>query len=66
LHWLPSDDAANIAVEVLMPDGTVRSGIGESGIDDLEEGVIVQLERFGFCKLDKKTPGKAVFCYGHK
>lgn len=65
MHWLPvSKDLVN--VEVLMPDKTTRKGLGESLLNKLKEGEIVQLERFGFCRLDKKEKDKLTFWFAHK
>ena len=65
MHWLPvSKELVN--VEVLMPDKTLRKGLGESLLSKLKEGDIVQLERFGFCRLDKKEKDKLTFWFGHK
>lgn len=64
LHWLPAD-AGNVEVEVLMPDAERKKGVAEKGVSSLKVGDIVQLERFGFCRLHKK--GKALeFWYAHK
>ena len=65
LHWLPKE--ADLAtVEVKMPDGTAHSGLGEPPLKTLKEGTVVQFERFGFCRLDRKEPDKLVFWYAHK
>ena len=65
VHWLPKE--ADLAhVEVRMPDGSVHSGLGEPMLKTLKEGTVVQLERFGFCRLDRKEPDKLVFWYAHK
>ena len=53
-------------VEVLMPDGTRKTGFGEAGLKDLREGTIVQFERFGFVRLDKKQGDKLIFWFTHK
>lgn len=65
MHWLPESKEL-IDVEVLMPDKTTKKGFGESSLSKLKEGDIVQLERFGFCRLDKKEKDKLVFWFGHK
>ncbi|MFH0752537.1 MAG: glutamate--tRNA ligase [archaeon] len=52
MHWLPA--VGNINVEILMPDGSVKTGLGESNIKNIKVGEVIQFERFGFCKLDKK------------
>ncbi|MBU0536288.1 MAG: glutamate--tRNA ligase, partial [Nanoarchaeota archaeon] len=67
IHWLPAekkDDLLN--VEVLMPDGTSRKGLGESSMAKLKVGDIVQLERFGFARLDEAQGNKLVFWFAHK
>ncbi len=65
MHWLPvSKDLAN--VEVLMPDATKITGLGEAGLKKLQEGAIVQFERFGFVRLDKKQGDKLIFWFAHK
>ncbi|MEM4246713.1 MAG: glutamate--tRNA ligase [Candidatus Woesearchaeota archaeon] len=65
MHWLPvSNDLAK--VEVLMPDGSKKTGLGEAGLKKLQEGAIIQFERFGFVRLDRKHGDKLVFCFAHK
>ena len=64
IHWLPKE--GNVDVEVLMPDKKLVNGVGEKGLGKLKEGDIVQLQRFGFCRLDKKEKDKLVFWYCHK
>lgn len=62
MHWLPvSKDLVN--VEVMMPDATPVKGVGEQMLNDLKVDDIVQLERFGFCRLDKKEKDKLVFWF---
>lgn len=65
MHWLP-DEKNLVKVEVLMPDGTKKEGYGEAAMTQLKVGDIVQLERFGFCRVDKVLDGKIIFCFGHK
>ncbi|MBI4450623.1 glutamate--tRNA ligase [Candidatus Woesearchaeota archaeon] len=65
MHWLPADEP-NVAVDVLMPDGTTVSGLAEKAVRDLPVEAIIQFERFGFVRLDEKTPDKLVFWYAHK
>ena len=63
IHWLPECELIN--VEVLMPDGTIKKGLGESNLKDLKEGDIIQFERFGFARLDKKRKDKFIFWFTH-
>ncbi|MBW3001547.1 glutamate--tRNA ligase [Candidatus Woesearchaeota archaeon] len=65
IHWLPvSKDLVD--VEVLMPDKTTVKGLGEAGLSKLKAGDIVQLERFGFCRLDAKKGKKLKFWFTHR
>jgi glutamyl-tRNA synthetase len=52
IHWLPKD--GNVPVDVFMPDHSHEKGMGEQGIFALKEDTVIQFERFGFCRLDKK------------
>ncbi|MBI4140718.1 glutamate--tRNA ligase [Candidatus Woesearchaeota archaeon] len=65
MHWLPVEEKT-VQVEVLMPDATVKKGVGEAKLSQLKVGEIVQLERLGFCKLDAKEKGKLIFWYAHR
>ena len=50
IHWLPKNKLS--AVEVLMPDKSIRKGIIESY--NLNIGDVCQFERFGFVRLDSE------------
>lgn len=69
MHWLPAD-GRHISVEVHLPDGSVKSGIGEETMRSLQAGDLVQLERFGYCRVDavekKGTAVKVVFWFTHR
>ncbi len=65
MHWLPAD-AELVNVSVLLEDGSKIKGKGEHLISQLPEGAIVQFERFGFCRLDKKSKGDYEFWFTHK
>ena len=64
IHWLPTE--GNIDVEVMMPDGKLKKGLGDPGLKDLSVNTIVQFERFGFCRLDNKQKDKITFWFAHK
>jgi glutamyl-tRNA synthetase len=51
-HWVPEDA---IEAEVLMTDGVVRKGLAEPGIG-AANGSSVQLERFGFVRVEQVSP----------
>jgi len=64
LHWLPVN-VENVEVEVVMPDGTRRKGLGEPELLKLNVDSIVQFERFGFVRLHKKDKDKLEFWFTH-
>ncbi len=65
MHWLPvGNDLAK--VELCMPDGRKYLGFGEPGLKQLKEGAIVQFERLGFVRLDKKQADRLIFWFTHK
>lgn len=65
MHWLPADSEL-IDIEVLMPTGKWMEGKGEPSMKDINVDDVVQAERFGFMRLDEKTPKKLKFWYTHK
>jgi glutamyl-tRNA synthetase len=65
MHFLPiQDDLVNI--EVMMPDKKVVTGLGEPLMTKLKEGDVIQAERFGFMRLDKREKDKLLFWYTHQ
>lgn len=65
MHWLPVSKEL-INVEVLMPNNKTVKGLGESGMNKLKKGDIIQLERFGFCRLDSRSPKTLKFWFTHR
>jgi len=59
IHWLPS--SRNVDVNVRLLDNSIVSGKGEALISGIESGKIIQFERFGFVRKDKK---EFWFCHG--
>jgi len=64
IQWVPVNE--NINVEVVMNDNSVVNGLCESTVKNLNVGDIVQFERFGFARLDKKEKDKLIFYFAHK
>jgi len=61
IHYLPKTNLTD--VEILMPNKEIIKGLAEPM--QINEGDIIQFERFGFCRLDKDSePLK--FWYTHK
>jgi glutamyl-tRNA synthetase len=52
--------------KILMPSGKWVEGLAEQDISDLKTGEIIQFERFGFCRLDKKKGKESEFWFAHK
>ena len=55
-----------IKVKIMMDDATWTTGLGERALKDLKIGEVVQFERFGFVKLDKKSKTGLEFWFTHK
>ena len=64
IQWIPYSGA--LPAEIVMPDNTIEPGYAESSLSSLEVGEVVQLERIGFARLDKKEGQKMRFYYAHK
>ncbi len=43
-----------VDVRIFMPNGNFINGFGDIGLKSLSVGELIQFERFGFCRLDKK------------
>ena len=55
----------NIKVEILKPDGVLH-GLGEPSMKNLKVGDIIQMNRIGFGRIDKKEKNKIVVAFAHK
>ncbi len=53
LHYLPVNMDL-VEASIMMPDKSVVKGVAEPLVNKLDEGVVVQFERFGFARLDDK------------
>jgi glutamyl-tRNA synthetase len=64
IHWLPvSKDL--IKTEIIMPNGSIAKGLSEKDTKKIKVNNIIQFERLGFCRLDKKEKNKLIFWYTH-
>jgi glutamyl-tRNA synthetase len=50
IHWIPINN--EVRCEVVMPDASVAEGFAESNCKTLIKGEVIQLERFGFVRVD--------------
>jgi len=64
LHWIPVGDLA-LNARVLMPDGTIKEGYVEYAAQRLDVGEYIQLERFGFGRIDDNQGEVIVFTFAH-
>ena len=63
INWVSDGEKTRI----LMPDGKWAEGLAERAIEDLDEGEIIQFERFGFCRFDKVGKDMAYeFWFAHR
>ena len=65
IHWLPNDKKQIIRSDIIMPDKTVH-GYCERNILKEKQYNVIQFERFGFVRIEKKIKNKIVGVFGHK
>jgi len=66
LQWVPSTDSDNIAVQVLLPDGTSVDGFAEADLGKEDADSIIQFVRFGFCRIDSTSSKHMTACFAHQ
>jgi len=60
IQWLAEGEP----MKVVMPDGSIVEGLGENSLLEASRGDVVQLERFGFARIDDIAPElKAYFAH---
>ena len=64
IQWVPVD--SNVNVKIVMDDASIKTGIGESALRNLNIGDIVQFERVGFARLDEIAADEMIFYFAHK
>ncbi len=65
IDWLPSSKDL-INVEVMMPDGTIAKGKGESNLKDVKVDDMVQFERKFFARCDEAKGNVMKFWFAHR
>lgn len=63
IQWVPVEEA--IKAKVVMPDNTITEGYIEKDSSNVEVDDMVQLERFGFARVDKVDENEITFYYTH-
>ena len=63
IQWVPGLD--NVEIQVLMPDGSLIRGLGESTCKELKIDQIVHFERFGLGRVNEIESNIMIF-YAHK
>ncbi len=64
-HWLPVSGKL-VDVEILTPDNNSVKGLGEEALANLNVGDVIQAERIGFMRLDRREKDKLFFWFAHK
>jgi len=63
IQWVIQD--SSIKTKILMPDASAVEGFSESHCAKLKPDNIIQFQRFGFCRLEKKNPKELFFIFTH-
>ncbi|MFP4115995.1 MAG: glutamate--tRNA ligase [Candidatus Aenigmatarchaeota archaeon] len=66
VHWLPGEGNETTDAEIMMPDGEKVKGPVEKNVLEEDRGEVLQFERFGFVRLDRKTGKAAEFWFTHR
>lgn len=62
INWVTNP----VKVKIMMDNGEWIEGLGEEGIKEIKVGEIVQFERFGFVRFDRKNKDYYEFWFSHK
>ncbi|MGQ9478554.1 MAG: glutamate--tRNA ligase [Thermoproteota archaeon] len=63
IQWVIPEDA--VETVVLMPDASTVKGVGESPLSRLEPGRLIQLVRFGFCRVERASGSLVNLIFSH-
>lgn len=64
IQWVPLEES--MAVDVVMPDATIKSGLAEKGLASEKVGSVVQFVRFGFGRIDNASPDRMTVYFAHQ
>ena len=63
LQWVPSED--KVPASIVLPDAGRANGYAEVGLTNEPVNSVVQLIRFGFCRVDQVDPNKVTLYFAH-
>ncbi|MGQ9689677.1 MAG: hypothetical protein ACUVQY_00005, partial [Thermoproteota archaeon] len=63
IQWILPSDA--VKVTVLMPDASFMEGLGEAPLMNLSPDRIIQLVRFGFCRVERTSKSAVELIFSH-
>jgi len=64
IQWVPSEE--NVPTQIIMPNATIKSGIAERGLTAEKVDSVVQLVRFGFCRIDQVSHDQVLLYFAHQ
>jgi glutamyl-tRNA synthetase len=63
IQWVLPGDV--VGTRVLMPDASIVEGLGESPLTELNPGRVIQLVRFGFCRVEAVSKSIVNLVFSH-
>ncbi|MEM3646925.1 MAG: glutamate--tRNA ligase [Thermofilum sp.] len=63
IQWVLSGDA--VETRILMPDASIARGLGESPLTNLRPDRLIQLVRFGFCRVEEASENLVTLVFSH-
>ncbi len=66
VHWVPDSDEEKVRTEITMPDAKKINGLAEKNVLQEDVDSVLQFERFGFVRMDKKSKDKTELWFAHK
>ncbi|MBO3755293.1 MAG: hypothetical protein FGF53_10545, partial [Candidatus Brockarchaeota archaeon] len=63
IQWVLPGDA--VETRVIMPDASLTEGLGESPLTQLDPGRVIQLVRFGFCRVEAVSKSTVNLVFSH-
>ena len=66
INWLPDDPNQIMRCSIIMEDASMLEGVVERNIKSKQPGDIVQLERFGFCRIETIDEDEIKLIFIHK